>query len=495
MPWPPADAADAADAATAADADANGAVLLPVHRGPPEAEDGWAGLCGFHAEHQVGGWLRPGVLALATIAAGERACFVCDTGTVTAAAGRRRVAPPGWERGRGSVDLLRAAEGLIVVQCSNIATPAQVWACRVGGTAEKDAWVQLADAATLRAPPAAALAPARASVAAALAGTRIVTLARPMAEGGASAILAIPPQADGEAKLPWVLRPHGGPHAVTTDEFAVQTALLLAAGVAVLQPNYRGSLSFGADFGEALLGEVGELDVNDCGALTRLALEEHADVLDPERGGCYGGSHGGFLTAWLLGHPEHKELFRCGALWNPVTNLPSMVTVTDIPEWCIAACLSLTLTLALTVTPTRTLALALALALALTPTPTLTLTPPLNPDQVHRRVPAEGRALTGVAAHPRAAHSDVRQVADLSGWQRARAQPYAAGCGRPARAALARSRVGRSASVAAIAARGGRPRVPGRGACHRRRRAAGARRAECGFLAARAHRGASHREG
>ena len=170
MPWPPTDAADAAASATAADADANGAVLLPVHRGPPEAEDGWAGLCGFHAEHQVGGWLRPGVLALATIAAGERACFVCDTGTVTAAAGRRRVAPPGWERGRGSVDLLRAAEGLIVVQCSNIATPAQVWACRVGGTAEKDAWVQLADAATLRAPPAAALAPARASVAAALAG-------------------------------------------------------------------------------------------------------------------------------------------------------------------------------------------------------------------------------------------------------------------------------------------------------------------------------------
>ena len=30
---------------------------------------------------QAGGWLRPGVLALATIAAGERACFVCVTGT------------------------------------------------------------------------------------------------------------------------------------------------------------------------------------------------------------------------------------------------------------------------------------------------------------------------------------------------------------------------------------------------------------------------------
>jgi hypothetical protein len=51
---------------------------------------------------------------------------------------------------------------------------------------------------------------------------------------------------------------------------------------------------------------------------------------------CYGGSHGGFLTAWLLGHAQHSELFRCGVLWNPVTNLPSMVTVTDIPEWRVA---------------------------------------------------------------------------------------------------------------------------------------------------------------
>ena len=134
------------------------------------------------------------MLALATIAAGERACFVCDTGDGPVAASRRRMAPPGWARGGGSVDLLHAAEGLIVVQCSNIATPAQVWACRVGPTADEDAWVQLADAATLRAPPAAALAPARAQVAAALAGTRIVTLTLPASAGGTSGILAIPPQ-------------------------------------------------------------------------------------------------------------------------------------------------------------------------------------------------------------------------------------------------------------------------------------------------------------
>jgi len=31
---------------------------------------------------------------------------------------------------------------------------------------------------------------------------------------------------------------------------------------------------------------MGALDVDDCGALARLALEQHADALDPARGGC-----------------------------------------------------------------------------------------------------------------------------------------------------------------------------------------------------------------
>ena len=53
----------------------------------------------------------------------------------------------------------------------------------------------------------------------------------------------------------------------------------------------------------------------------------------------YGGSHGGYLTAWLLGVEEHRDLFRCGVLWNAVVDLPSMVGTTDIPEWCAAEAL------------------------------------------------------------------------------------------------------------------------------------------------------------
>ena len=329
MAWPPSAGAE------------DGAVLLDAHAGPPEPTTGWAGLCGFHNEHAATSWLGDGSgrLVFGTLAAGERAVFVC--GGDGGPSSLRRVAPPGWATapGGGSVDLMAVTGDRLVVQCSRLTTPAQVWACRVGASDAADSWSQLADSAALRSPPSASLAPVRKHVRQVLAKTTLVTLTLPEADGGASALLAVPPGLEsGGGKIPWVLRPHGGPHSATVDEFNAQTALLLSAGVAVLQPNYRGSLSFGRDFGESLLGRVGTLDVEDCAALTRLALERHPE-LDATRGGVYGGSHGGFLTAWLLGHPSHSSLFRCGVLWNPVTNLPSMVTATDIPEWCFAECL------------------------------------------------------------------------------------------------------------------------------------------------------------
>ena len=72
--------------------------------------------------------------------------------------------------------------------------------------------------------------------------------------------------------LPWVVRPHGGPHAMSAAAFSLDVSLLLSAGVAVILPNYRGSLGYGRAFAESLLGRAGEMDVADVAALTRLAL-------------------------------------------------------------------------------------------------------------------------------------------------------------------------------------------------------------------------------
>ena len=55
-------------------------------------------------------------------------------------------------------------------------------------------------------------------------------------------------------------------------------------------------------------------------------------IVDPDRVCVVGGSHGGFLSAHLIG--QFPKLFRAAALRNPVTNIPAMFTGTDIPDWC-----------------------------------------------------------------------------------------------------------------------------------------------------------------
>jgi len=51
-----------------------------------------------------------------------------------------------------------------------------------------------------------------------------------------------------------------------------------------------------------------------------------------------GGSHGGFMTGWLIGHPKYKDLWAAAGLWNAVLDMSYMVAATDIPDWIYACC-------------------------------------------------------------------------------------------------------------------------------------------------------------
>lgn len=116
--------------------------------------------------------------------------------------------------------------------------------------------------------------------------------------------------------------------------------LLLAQGYCLLLVNYRGSLGYGEDCLNSLLGNIGENDVNDVGNLTLKALEQFGDTIDREKLGVFGGSHGGFLTGHLIGHPQFRDLFKVASLWNPVLDMSYMHSSTDIPDWIYACCIN-----------------------------------------------------------------------------------------------------------------------------------------------------------
>lgn len=148
------------------------------------------------------------------------------------------------------------------------------------------------------------------------------------------AILLLPPEKkSGGAPFPLVVIPHGGPHGVMPTAFVPAYAFLCATQCfAVLHVNFRGSTGFGTTALESLPGRVGTQDVADVLAATKAALSLEPEELDPARVGVVGGSHGGFLGAHLTA--QHPDVFKVTALRNPVTNIASMVTASDIPDWC-----------------------------------------------------------------------------------------------------------------------------------------------------------------
>lgn len=165
--------------------------------------------------------------------------------------------------------------------------------------------------------------------------------------------------------LPLVVLPHGGPHSTFHTAFVLPYAFLASLGYACLMVNYRGSVGFTEASTAALPGKCGDLDVTDTFAAAVTALHlggwapaaealaaahdgSGADALPPwlkaipqlpvkldgSRVSVSGGSHGGFLTAHLIGQPATADLFRAAILRNPVINIASMLTATDIPDWC-----------------------------------------------------------------------------------------------------------------------------------------------------------------
>ena len=126
------------------------------------------------------------------------------------------------------------------------------------------------------------------------------------------ALLLLPKKTDQNGKVPMIVVPHGGPHGCSASAFAPGIAYL-ATKYAVLLPNYRGSTGFGQAPLNSLLSRVGRVDVDDVMLYTRHVIENFS-IVDGQRVGICGGSHGGFLTAHCTS--QYPEFFKAGKTQN-----------------------------------------------------------------------------------------------------------------------------------------------------------------------------------
>jgi dipeptidyl aminopeptidase/acylaminoacyl peptidase len=122
---------------------------------------------------------------------------------------------------------------------------------------------------------------------------------------------------------PLLVISHGGPTGATTSTLDLSIQYWTSRGVAVLDVNYRGSVGYGREYRQALEGEWGVADVEDCvnGALT---LVERGKV-NGERLIIRGGSAGGYTTLCVL---TFRHAFETGASYYGVSDLEALAKQT-----------------------------------------------------------------------------------------------------------------------------------------------------------------------
>ncbi len=132
----------------------------------------------------------------------------------------------------------------------------------------------------------------------------------------------------GKGPWPLLLIPHGGPQGQTSDSFQPSHELFLRRGWAILQPNFRGSSGRGREFLQRVLGDWGDGPMQDIMAGVDWCIEQ--GIADPKRLMIYGGSYGGFITAWIIGHTQR---FQAAVAQCAVINNTSMYGTTDVPTF------------------------------------------------------------------------------------------------------------------------------------------------------------------
>jgi dipeptidyl aminopeptidase/acylaminoacyl peptidase len=137
----------------------------------------------------------------------------------------------------------------------------------------------------------------------------------------------------GKGRKPAVLEIHGGPHTLYgwTPFWEFQT--LAASGMSVIYSNPRGSEGYGLEFNMANRRNWGEGPSKDVLTIVDAFIAD--GHVDRDRLGVTGGSYGGYLTNWIIGHDQR---FRAAFTARSVADMTMLMLTgdlsgTDWPQW------------------------------------------------------------------------------------------------------------------------------------------------------------------
>jgi dipeptidyl aminopeptidase/acylaminoacyl peptidase len=129
----------------------------------------------------------------------------------------------------------------------------------------------------------------------------------------------------GGRRKPLITEIHGGPHTLYGWSPLWEFQILAASGIGVFYANPRGSEGYGQDFNDANHRDWGPGPMRD--VLTGVDALVEEGLADPERLGVTGGSYGGYLTNWIVGHDQR---FRAAMTCRCVSDMTMLFLTGDI---------------------------------------------------------------------------------------------------------------------------------------------------------------------
>ena len=136
-----------------------------------------------------------------------------------------------------------------------------------------------------------------------------------------------PPDFDPDEQYPLAVEVHGGPHAMWTTSGTMwhEFQTLAARGYVVFWSNPRGSTGYGQAFAEAIERDWGVVTARD--VLAGVDAVTDREYVDDDQVFLTGGSFGGFMTAWLVGHTDR---FTAAVSQRGVYDLTGFYGSTDV---------------------------------------------------------------------------------------------------------------------------------------------------------------------